>query len=334
MNRHATAGSTAMDDSEEMVAALRAHIEAAYGGQVTQITALDKGVFRIDLSSSEAQVARVFRLQRAGHISAAKSSAAVLSYLQQIGFPAERLASHNSVTKFHGGEVLTTHFVPGKIPEPSPETSRKMGELLGRLHTLEVPSEISWSGGAWHHLIAQGGSHDEILAALTVLERARTGASEDQISAIARLEAALEAVDDLTGLPTALVHPDFALVNMIESANGGLVPVDWTGSGVGPRLFSLATLLYPASMRGYEMLEAAIAGYTAHITLTKAEVSHLGKALMLRQLTIPCWEIAYRERDPVEIAEKLSSLYKRVQRAVKYTKQAIQAAETKPTTNG
>jgi hypothetical protein len=45
------------------------------------------------------------------------------------------------------------------------------------------------------------------------------------------------------GLPSALIHPDFVLANVIASPGRGMVFVAWTGAGQGPRAWSLAFLL-------------------------------------------------------------------------------------------
>ena len=59
----------------------------------------------------------------------------------------------------------------------------------------------------------------------------------------------LDDVDDGAGLPAALTHPDFVLANVVAPAAGGMVVVDWTGAGTGPRAWTLAFLLWAEGAR-------------------------------------------------------------------------------------
>jgi hypothetical protein len=66
---------------------------------------------------------------------------------------------------------------------------------------------------------------------------------EAERDAYAALRAEIEALDTAAGLPAALTHPDFVLANVVATPES-MVLVDWAGAGWGPRVWSLAFLLY------------------------------------------------------------------------------------------
>jgi aminoglycoside phosphotransferase (APT) family kinase protein len=63
--------------------------------------------------------------------------------------------------------------------------------------------------------------------------------ADGERKAYAALRAKVAGFDAGDGLPQALIHPDFVMANVIPSPSRSLVVVDWTGSGQGPRLWSL-----------------------------------------------------------------------------------------------
>src|SRR5579883_2393103 len=92
------------------VDSLPAHLESACGIVVAKISELDVGVFRVDRGDSGAPlVARLFSSARS--YEAAQADLAVLRYLAEIDFPAERPVQDGPLTSHEGQALLLTEFV-------------------------------------------------------------------------------------------------------------------------------------------------------------------------------------------------------------------------------
>ncbi|MGI8452010.1 MAG: SAM-dependent methyltransferase, partial [Streptosporangiaceae bacterium] len=266
---------------------LAAHLEARYGIQAGQLTELDLGVYRVGRRDGPDWVARVFAADRP--IAAAEGDAALLRRLEQDEFPAERCAAREPVSAHEGQGVLVTRYLEGTRADSSRLTCSRLGNLLGRLHTL--PSDGVRDGGGWHHLVHQGTPAGEIAAARSLLDEAAPGLPADQQPLLAALRAELDRADGCADLPQALIHPDFVPANAITGPDGGLALVDWTGAGRGPRLYPLAFLLWAAGGRGPSRLDAVVAGYREHITPTDDEIGRLAGAIWARPLILACWMV-------------------------------------------
>src|ERR1700743_2468933 len=114
-------------------ASLATHLVRRYGIQVTGVTELDRGVYRVDRSDGPAWVGRVFGAQRPAE--QVDGDATILRALQRAGFPAERCAGPEPVSTVDGRTVLVTEFVTGTRAAPRARTFAVLGALLGRLHT-------------------------------------------------------------------------------------------------------------------------------------------------------------------------------------------------------
>jgi Phosphotransferase enzyme family len=89
------------------------------------------------------------------------------------------------------------------------------------------------------------------------------------------LRAEVAALDAAEGLPEGLIHPDFVLANVVATP-GGMVLVDWAGAGRGPRLWSLAFLLYAEAAKDPRRAGAVLLGYRERVTLEPEELDRLG----------------------------------------------------------
>ena len=81
-------------------------------------------------------------------------------------------------------------------------------------------------------------------------------------------------------------------MNQIRHTGGAVQQIDWGGAGVGPRLYPLAQLLDQcATTTGYDRgrLDAAIAAYSRHLSLSPGEVSRLGAASNIRIFWLAAW---------------------------------------------
>jgi Ser/Thr protein kinase RdoA (MazF antagonist) len=258
---------------------LATHLVRRYGIQVTGVTELDRGVYRVDRPDGPAWVARVFGPERPA--AQVDGDAAILRALQRAGFPAERCADPEPVSTVDGRAVLVTEFVTGTRAAPNARTFAVLGALLGRLHTRAADGLRA--GGAWHHIVpAGGGPRAEIDAALAALpDTAEYGPVRE----------GLVDADDGADLPHAFVHPDFVPANAITMPDGGMVIVDWTGAGRGPRIWPLAFLLWAAARVDGRMVDVAFSRYRRHVELEPAELDRLGDVLRVRPLVMDCWSI-------------------------------------------
>jgi Ser/Thr protein kinase RdoA (MazF antagonist) len=273
---------------------LAEHLAARYDVEVTGLTELDLGVFRVDRADGDPWVARVFPAIRPR--SEVEGDADILGRLERAGFPAERCAHAEPVSELAGQGVLVTGFVPGAKASGG-RAFAYLGGLLGRLHARE--GLALRPGGAWHHLVTQGGPAEEIQAALMLL---------NSVGSQPELSEAVSELDDCADLPHAFVHPDFVPANAIENANGGVTVVDWTGAGRGPRLWSLGFLLFVAGARSPKLVDIVMSRYRRHTQLTEDELSRLPDAIRARPLLIDCWSVATGRKPAEKVVSGLGAL--------------------------
>jgi methyltransferase (TIGR00027 family) len=325
---------------------LPAHLAGQYGIDVTELTEFDVGVFRVDRRDGPSWVARVFPAARP--VAAAQGDAEILRYLAERDFPAERCARDPAVSVHDDQAVLVTGHVPGPKAGRGQRTSQQLGSLLGRLHTLPPPAArlpvpsslrpfigaVARPGGAWHHL-AFGGPRAEVDAAISLLDAARDRVPAGQAALHTRLRDALTGTDDAHGLPEALIHPDFVAANAIAApvpgegaanvitapapgegeegmggwaGGGSLTMVDWAGAGRGPRLWSLAFLLWAAGGRDLAGVDAVVAGYLEHVRPEPAELTRLAGTILTRPLIFACWAFCVGRRELPAVLDELPAL--------------------------
>jgi methyltransferase (TIGR00027 family) len=294
------------------IAGLPEHLEDAYGITVTGAKELDAGVVRVQHEDGSAWIARVFPGHRPHE--AAAGDVEILRFLERVAYPAERCAAAEPLTSYEGQAVLVTEYVNGSRVRGAPGY-RALGELLGRLHTLPpTPDAVARPGGGWHHLVSQGSPEDEIAAAASLLDNAAARVSRAGLGDYEHLRQAVAGAEDCAGLPQALIHPDVAPVNAVAPRTGDPVLVDWTGAGQGPRLWSLAFLLWAAGYSRLSGVDAVASGYASRVELEPAERQRLAAAIMARPLVFNAWSVATgREQLPV-VADKLPALADRAQK--------------------
>jgi Ser/Thr protein kinase RdoA (MazF antagonist) len=272
---------------------LRTHLEERYDVEVKSLHRLDRGVIRVDLEDDRRWIARVF--PKARPIEHVKGDAAILQFLEQQDFPAERCAVASPVSVLYSRGILVTEYIVGSNVGSGERTAYALGEMLGRLHRL--PAEdgvVSRSAGALHHYSRSGGGlQNDILAARAFLTEV-AGRIPDQNRALYdSLWDQVAQADNCENLPEALIHPDPALKNLLLTRNGDLVFIDWTGAGRGPRIVSLAILLWSCALEkgGWSptRVDAAVAGYRSQIRLGKSELGRLAVVMRIRPLVFACW---------------------------------------------
>ena len=289
---------------------VRAHLEDEYGIRVSKMSELDQGVFRVSRPVGPDWVARIFPAARP--VSAVAGDAEILRFLAGHRFRAERPAASDPVSELDGQGVLVTEYVDDVPRQQRRDEIRRLGGfwtlgvMLGELHTLPgsdgapgAPGAIARPGGAWHHL-AEGLPRDEIAAAARILDEAEECIPAGEQKAYAALRAEVAGLDGGGGLPHALTHPDFVLANVIPSPSRGMVMVDWTGSGQGPRLWSLAFLLYAAGGRGINRVDSAITGYLTQVRPEPEELARLAGLIRVRPAMFGVWAVGQGRKSVAE----------------------------------
>ncbi len=296
------------------------HLTSTYGVAVTATKKLDLGVYLVERADDARWVARVFPSCRTPE--AVNREAALLEWLADKGFPAERCAHSRPVSRHHGQPVLVTEFVAGTRAPATPAAYRTLGRLLGRLHSLAPPAahhraEVDRQvAGAWHHLVLDAGIACEKVAARELFGAARFRVGHGEWPAYDALGADLEGLQDLAALPHALSHPDPVPVNCLNFTKDPTL-VDWTGAGWAPRVAALGSLLWAASTRGPSCVEAAVSGYRSLVEPEPAELSHLEVAMWRWPLVLACWTFATGRADLSGQAARWNTSKARIARAAR-----------------
>lgn len=283
---------------------VRAHLEARYGITVDAMAELDLGVWRVRRADGPDWAARWFSARRSAD--AVAGDAAILRYLAEHEFPAERCAAGEPVSRLDNRSVLVTEWadpVPRQQRREAIRTAgglRRLGELLGLLHTLDPATAptaaVRRPGGAWHHL-ADGLPSAEIAAASELLAVTAPLIPDAERAAFDAFRAEIDALDAADGLPEALIHPDFVLANVVATP-GGMVLVDWAGAGRGPRLWSLAFLLYAEAAKDPRRAGAVLLGYREHVTLAAEELDRLAAVARARPFVLSAWSVGTGRMTP------------------------------------
>jgi Ser/Thr protein kinase RdoA (MazF antagonist) len=281
---------------------LRSHLQDRYGITAQAMTSLDVGVWRVGRSDGPDWVARWFPASRPA--GAVAGDAEVLRYLAACQFPAERCAAADAVSVLDGRDVLVTEWASPVPREQRREAIRaagglgRLGALLGQLHCLPpgAAGAVTRPGGAWHHL-ADGRPSAEIAAAAQMLAGAAHLIPDGERDAYDALRAQVAALDAGDGLPEAITHPDFVLANVVATPEG-MVLVDWAGAGLGPRVWSLAFLLYAEGAKDLRRARMVLAGYRRHVTLTGEELGRLAGIARARPLILSAWSVCTGRTTP------------------------------------
>lgn len=272
---------------------LRAHIEQHYSVHVSELSRLDKGVFKVTHTDGRCWVVRVFPTDRPHeHV---VGDADILQYLEKQSFPAERCAVANPVSSLHGRGILVTEYIEGTPAALNERTLRTLGALVGRLNGLpaEEGAGARAAGSLHHYAHAGGGPQHDLLAAAAWLAAIEERVPQANRPRYESLRQQLADADACQNLPEALIHPDPVLKNLLTTKHNGLVFIDWTGAGRGPRLAALANLIWSCALtkNGWSprRVDAVVAGYRSQVHLAESEVARLARVMRLRPLVFACW---------------------------------------------
>ena len=305
---------------------LPAHLEDTYGTRIAATRELDGGVVRVDLDDGASWVARLFPAARP--VAAVEGDAEILHLMARHDIPAERCVA-DPVSVHEGQAVLVTQLVPGRNArgDARPALLRRLGDLLGRLHTLpEADGAATRPAGSWHSLSIHGGGRAEDVRVLaTLLADAQSRAPTAGQGAFDDLRDALAELDVGDGLPTALAHPDLCTANVILTPDDEAVLVDWTGAGTAPRIGPLGFLL--ATTGGdRQLVEAVVAGYRQHVTPADDELARLPDSVRAFPLVLDSWSVVHWGAPPQPILSKLDASKRFAESVAATARQAFAAA--------
>lgn len=272
---------------------LLAHLQHRYDAGLTAAAITSRHnthVFRIDRSGGTPWIARVYPPARP--ITGVEGDAAILRFLQTRGYPAERLAVEDAISDLDGATVLVTEFIDGsQLPDGSQKVAM-IGDLLGRLHALEVEESVRRPGGAaGDDPRREGSPAQDVFAALAFLDAVDTQVAQPSRDLFNGLREQVRSADVGEGLPEALLHgnllhhPDHALLT-----DRGPVAINWKAAGCGPRLADLAYLVWGAEWGDGDGVAAAVHAYRRHIELTDFELERLEAVMYLRPLYLTCFD--------------------------------------------
>jgi Ser/Thr protein kinase RdoA (MazF antagonist) len=308
---------------------LRSHLERGYGIEISKVSELDVGVFRVDRRDGPSWVARVFPLTRA--LEATAGDGEILRFLHVQDFPAERCATSEPVSVLEGRSLLLTEHAQALRGDERRTAIRDLGglrhlgALLGRLHAMpEGTGAIARPGGGWHHL-ADGAPGDELAAAGAMLAAAEGTVAAHEQHHYDLFRAQVSSLDGCEGLPAALTHPDFVLQNVIATPDHRLVIVDWTGAGRAARLWSLAFLLFAEGAKAMARIDRVVAGYRQHVDLEPEELARLKMVVRARPITLLTWSLCMGRKS---LPQAASELLATVELADAVGERAVAAFET------
>ena len=279
-------GLDARMNHEPVTEDLLGHLRDRYGidaAKATQLSVHNNNVFRIDRNDGEPWVARAFppARPRAG----VEGDAAILQFLEQQDYPAERLAAEDPVSDFGESAVLVTRFIESDPLPQGPEKIGIMGDLLGRLHALPFDEASSRPGGAsGDDPTREGSPRQDLLAALSFLDAAATKVPASAREEFERIRDVVRTADDGDGLPEGLLHgnllhaPDHAVVS-----KEGPIAINWKASGLGPRLSDFAYLMW-GTWLDEPSIAAGVNAYRQHVELTDEEHDRLEGVMGIRPL--------------------------------------------------
>jgi Ser/Thr protein kinase RdoA (MazF antagonist) len=275
-------------EPDQLLAHLRDHhgIDAV---AATKLSVHNTYVFRIDRNDGDPWIARAYPPARPR--SGVEGDAAILRFLEQHDYPAERVAVDDAVSDFNGSAVLVTRFIEGGPLSNHIEHFAMMGDLLGRLHALPLDESVSRPGGAdGQDPSREGSPRQDLLAALSFLDSVDTKVAIADRERFDQLRDQVRSADDGHGLPEGLLHGN--LLHAVSHAvvtERGPVAFNWMSSGRGPRLADFAWLLWGTGTWSprrpdQERIDAAVGAYRRHIELTDEEFDRLEAVMYIRPL--------------------------------------------------
>jgi Ser/Thr protein kinase RdoA (MazF antagonist) len=272
-----------MPGSDDLKAVLRERYGVADPAPRQLPDSWNGNVFHQSRPGSAGWVVRILDQARAA------GDAQVLSYLEQMNYPAPRLIRtvEGLPTVSRGSQALiVTTFIPGAPADLSLDVLYGLGQRLGHLHTIDLPSTSGLP-------LAEMRPVTDMAKALDWLRPLGPFASQEFGEIYQRLLSAVGDIDTGEDLPRALIHNDAHPGNAVVTADNLPMFIDWSGAGLGQPMIDLGFLLIssevaiswaapipPAAGR----VDAIVDGYASFRIPTQAELSWLPDAMQFRGL--------------------------------------------------
>jgi hypothetical protein len=238
------------------------------------------------------------------HLADGAPAAELAAARRQLADALERLpAAHRSAEPSAGPRQLdeTLECAPSGQPAAAP---RQLDETVERVPSGRPATELSAAPRQFAETAERVPPvHRSAELSAAELAEAAERVPAAQRSAAAALRAELDDLDDGVGLPEALLHPDFVLANVVASPERGMVLVDWTGAGRGPRLWSLAFLLWAAGAASPGRVDRVVAGYRSRLRPDPAELARLPGLIRARPVIFASWAFCVGRQDITQAAQ-------------------------------
>lgn len=256
---------------------LRDHLIKTYRRSPREIVSLDNA-WRVDWSEDDGPswIVRVASKHRS--IGSVAEDIAVLRYLERFALPVERTANELAVSQLDGRAVTATLCVTGIEAEAIDAVWIQLSDFAGRLAALPVPASdtgVAFDVGGYPNYTARKSLADELTHVSNCLSSVERDVPKESAALYDAMRAYVDDVVDFDSLPRGLVHPDLAPVNAFTTTSDELVVVDWAGSGIGPRVASLAVLLAYSTFATEGWLKsrvrAMLSAFAHHVALNDRE---------------------------------------------------------------
>lgn len=183
----------------------------------------------------------------------------LLRWMEGVDFPACRLLSTKNgegYGRIDESYAYVYDWIEGKNPESTMETFEKLGDIMGRLHTIAAryPYPSTFSPARERE---------------GLLGRAQEkGVSQRHIEL-------LSSIRPMDHLPQGIIHTDIGPHNALERPDGEMVIIDWEDAGQGPMVidigWDLEQCLSNDAVFEIEKARAFLRAYQAHRSLTDEE---------------------------------------------------------------
>jgi Ser/Thr protein kinase RdoA (MazF antagonist) len=245
----------------------------------------DKAIYRGDLRADRAVIVRVFSARRP--LERVRGDFAILEHVVRSGIPAEQPIA---VSELDGRGLIVTAYVHGRPLADRTSSLRRFGAIVGKLSVLAPLDGDRYLGRRAGSVPAEDLAH----------------ARRELASGTGPLADALARTHPCDDLPTALIHTDCQLSNVISDPRKRLVVIDWEGAGVGPRLAPLGLALFSAAAGDRRRIAPVIEGFARHGAFTDLELERLPDLIRIRALCIAVrrgdstgWWSRYREAEQI-----------------------------------